>query len=175
MAYNASVRKMPPFGLIDLRVKPAGLSTIEMALGAPLPRLPYLTAAFEQGLALALAPNEWLLRKTDGTEGALAAALRDAAEGRRGARGASAAITIVSDAYEVFEVAGPQARDVLCQATGIDLSSAAFPCGSGSRVRFAKAAAVLHHTALESCFHIYAPRSYAEYAWRFLDAAWRTA
>jgi len=163
--YETAIRLLPPFGLLDTRVDASALPSIEAALGFGLPTEPNTVSQRGQMLALWLGPDEWLLRTSDGAELAWAARLREALIGLHGA------VTPVTDAYAIFEIGGAEAREVLRQGTAIDLHPSVFGPGRCARTRFAKTRALLHHTGAESSYHVYVPRSYADYFLHWFERA----
>ena len=165
MSYRVEIHALPPFGLLNLRAHEPAQVRLDSALGFALPRIANTTAGPDESLAFWLGPDEWLLRTADGAEIGLAARLRDAVAGTH------AAVTVVSDAYTVFGIVGPEVGRILVQGTGIDVDPRVFPPGSCARTRFAKTRALLHAAGPDSTHHLYVPRSYGHYARRWLERA----
>ena len=78
---------------------------------------------------------------------------------------------LVSDAYRVFSLAGPDTPGVLAQVTGVDLHPSAFPTGQATRAAFARISAIFHRTGDRPSFDVYVDRSLARYAGRWIEAA----
>ena len=158
MSYDSEVQLLPTAGLLDLRLADAAQEDlIGGILGIALPRVPNSTCARDGLLALWFGPNEWLLVMQDGTEEACAASLRGALQGRH------AAVTCVSDGYILFDVSGPDACELLCQGTGIDVHPSSLPTGRCVRTRFARARVAIYVAAAARRYHVFVPRSYADY------------
>jgi len=165
MHYDAEVRELPAFGLLNLRACDAARSTLAGALGFHLPERAHSTSMSGHILALWLGPDEWLLRTRGATEDELMLALRRSIAGRH------ADVTRVSDAYVALEVTGHGARDVLCQGAAIDLHPQRLPTGSCARIRFAKTRIVLHVVEAGRVYHLYVARSYSDYLAKWLQRA----
>jgi sarcosine oxidase subunit gamma len=166
MSYDSDVQVLPPSGLINLRLAAtAHDDAVGSVLGLALPRVPNTTSADHDRLALWWGPNEWLLRMPDGTEKACASHLRDTLQGTH------AAVTCVSDAYIVLEISGPEACELLCQGTGIDVHPGTFPTGRCVRTRFARTRVAIYVAAAARSYHLFVPRSYADHTSRWLERA----
>lgn len=165
MSYSVTIRRLPHFGLLDLKTDSVARSLLTEVLGRELPVNPNTSAGGGEWVALWIGPDHWLLRTDDGAELVLVHNL--------GALfvDSHAAATVVSDAFGTFEVTGADAREVLQQGTALDLHPRAFRVGQCARTRFAKIPIVLHYASAESGFHLYAPRSYADYLTMWLERA----
>src|ERR1700692_1503843 len=98
MAYEVTVRRLPAYGLLNVRADIIACPYLDAALGITLPRIPNTLAGHRDLLCLWFGPDEWLLRLPDGAEDAWQRVLSQAAVSHH------AAITIVSDAYIFFEI-----------------------------------------------------------------------
>ena len=165
MAYDSRVQVLPPSGLIDLRLAETAQETLNTVLGCALPTLPNTSCAANDLLALWFGPDQWLLRMRDGTEEACAARLRGALQSQH------AAVTCVSDAYTMFEVSGPDACELLCQGTGIDVHPMSLPSGRCVRTRFARTRVALYVAFAGSRYQLFVPRSYAHHLSQWLQRA----
>jgi len=166
VSYDSEVRVLPASGFLNLRLaETAREEALKDALGFALPRVPNTTCGQGDLLALWLGPNEWLLRVCDGAEAAWATKLRGALQGQH------AAVTHVSDAYIVLEISGPDACELLCQGTGIDVHPGSFPTGQCVRTRFARAHVAIYVAAAGRSYHLFVPRSYADYMSKWLERA----
>ena len=70
-----------------------------------------------------------------------------------------ASVVLVSDAYRVLQVTGPERLDVLTQATGVDLDPRAFPTGRATRTAFAKVSGIIHRVDERPAFDLYVDAS----------------
>jgi sarcosine oxidase, subunit gamma len=165
MSYDCDVQVLPPAGLLALRLSDTAHDATANVLGFPLPKAPHTTRAGEDLLALWFGPDEWLLRMPDGTETAYATRLRGALLGQH------AAVTTVSDAYIVLEICGPDACELLCQGTGIDVHPSSFATGRCARTRFARTRVALYVAAAGRSYHLFVPRSYAGHMIKWLERA----
>ena len=151
--------------LISLRIGADGLPAVERALGVAAPRPSGLAAVNESVAMFALGPDEWLIRTGPDEEDRWLAKLEEAAADSFGA------VVLVSDAWRVFTVTGPETLDVLAQATGVDLHPCAFPTGRVVRAAFARIAAIIHRLDDRPAFEIHVDASVARYAQRWIESA----
>ena len=165
MPYRVTLHGPERASLINLRARAEARAAIESELGFALPA-PSGPAAGDAGtLAFALGPDEWLLRTPPAEEDEWLRRLEAALAGRL------ASAVLVSDAYSVLEIAGPDSLEVLAQATGVDLDPETFPTGRVTRTAFAKASAILHRVDERPAFHVYVDSSLADYASRWLEVS----
>jgi len=141
------------------------LPAVERALGAALPRPAGLVSGNGSVTVFGLGPDEWLIRTAPEEEEGWLARLEAAAAG------SFSAVVLVSDAWCVFTVAGPDTLGVLAQATGVDLHPAAFPTGRAVRAGFARITALIHRLDDRPAFDVYVDASLARYAERWLESA----
>ena len=80
-------------------------------------------------------------------------------------------MVLVSDAWRVFTVTGPDALDVLAQATGVDVHPSVFPTGRAVRAGFARISALIHRVDDRPSFDVYVDASLARYAGLWLESA----
>ena len=166
MAYRVTLDGPERVPLINLRAKAPGRAVIESVLGVPLPAPSGLAAGNAALLVFGLGPDEWLLRTPARQEEEWRTRLEDAL------RTTFAAAVLVSDAYRVFRIAGPDAPDVLAQLTGVDLNpEEAFPSGRATRAAFAKVSAILHRADDRPSFDVYVDSALTRYAAKWLEAA----
>ena len=116
------------------------------------------------GSILWLGPDEWLVVSDSQSGDEIAVRLRQAL------RGVASAVTDVSDARIICAVSGTHARNVLAKGCTIDFHPRAFPAGRCVQTLLAKAAVLIHASSPQS-FEIHVARSFAEYAWAWLDNA----
>ena len=165
MGYQAEMRGPVRPALISLRIGAEGLPAVERALGVAAPRPSGLAAVNGSVAVFALGPDEWLIRTGPDEEERWLARLEEAAAT------SFSAVVLVSDAWRVFTVTGPEALDVLTQATGVDLHPSAFPTGRVVRAAFARVAAVIHRLDDRPSFDICVDASVARYAQRWIESA----
>ena len=165
MGYQAEMSGPVRPALISLRVGADGLPAAERALDLAVPRACGHAAVNESVAVFALGPDEWLIRTGPDEEERWLAKLEEAAAD------SFSAVVLVSDAWRVFTVTGPETLDVLAQATGVDLHTSAFPTGRIVRAAFARIAAVIRRLDDRPAFEIYVDASVARYAQRWIESA----
>ena len=138
------------------------------ALGFSLPTQPNRASGNDATTALWLGPSEWLLvTRVDGDS--LVAALE------RALAGVHHGLTDVSESRVVIALSGPRARDLLAKATSLDLHPRNFQPGNCAQSTLARTSMLLHQLGEDkadgAAYEIYVHRSFAEYAWRWLEAA----
>ena len=112
-----------------------------------------------------LGPDEWLVVAPDRRVERIERTLRDALEGRH------AALTDVSHSRTVLVLSGPDARAVLAKGCPLDFHPRAFSPGRCAQSRLAKCQALIHQTDETPTFEICVHRSFAQYAWTWLEDA----
>ena len=165
MGYRVEVGGPVRPALVSLRVGAKTSPAVEAALGVALPRPAGLASGNGAVTVFGLGPDEWLVRvPPDGEEHWLERLEAAAA-------GSFAAAVLVSDAWSVFTVTGPDALDVLAQSTGVDVHPSAFPDGRAVRAGFAGISALIHRLDDRPSFDVYVDSSLARYAGRWLESA----
>ncbi len=138
------------------------------ALGFDLPTTPNTTAGTAALRALWLGPSEWLIVTTGP-----AASLIERLGHALGA--CHLALNDVTDSRAVLLLTGRRARDLLAKATSLDLHGSVFKPGCCAQSGLARAQMLLHQTAEDPdtgpVYEIYVPRSFADYAWHWLEGA----
>ena len=125
-----------------------------------------LTSARQRDVTMLwLGPDEWLLVMPDRRLERVERTLRAALDGHH------AALTVVSHSRTVFALSGPEARAVLGKGCPLDLHPRAFPPGRCAQSTLAKCQALIHLVDPAPAFEIYVARSFAEYAWTWLEDA----
>ena len=165
MGYRAEMGDPVRPALIGLRIGAEGLPAVERALGVAAPRPCGLAAVNGSVAMFALGPDEWLIRTGPDEEEPWLERLEEATAA------SFSAVVLVSDAWRVFTVTGPETLDVLAQATGVDLHPSAFPTGRVVRAAFARVAAVIHRFDDRPSFDVYVDASVARYAQRWMESA----
>ena len=153
-----------PLARFILRGRPEALAAAEAPLGFPLPRQACRAAGAGGRHALWLGPDEWLLLAPSPEAASLGAALEAAMDGM------PHSLVEVSHRQTGLRLEGPRATTLLNVGCPLDLDLAAFPVGMCTRTVLAKTEVVLWRTGPDA-FHLEVWRSFATYAWRFLEAA----
>ena len=112
-----------------------------------------------------LGPDEWLVVTPDRRLERIERTLRDALEGQH------AALTDVSHGRAVVVLSGLHAREVLAKGCTLDLHPRVFGPGRCAQSRLAKCQALIHQTADAPEYEIHVQRSFAQYAWTWLEDA----
>ena len=165
MSYRVTLSAPEPPALINLRARGEGRGALGTALDLELPTPSGIAAGRKPVLVFGLGPDEWLLRTPRRDESAWLVRLKEALSSFL------ASAVLVSDAYRVFRIAGPDCLDVLAQATGVDLDPRAFPTGRTTRTAFAKVSAIVHRVDERPAFDLYVDASLAAYVAKWLEAA----
>ena len=142
-------------------------SAVSAALGIE-PVVEPLTAARKRDVSMLwLGPDEWLVVTPDRRIERIRHALRDALDGQH------AAVTDVSHSRTILALSGPDARAVLAKGCPLDFHPRVFGPGRCAQSRLAKCQVLIHRTSAAPAFEIYVHRSFAEYAWTWLEDAGR--
>ena len=162
----ADVSELPSRGMITVRgdLTAAYLRKAASAVtGAKLPEQRMITGDGVRGLAW-MSPDELLVMCSYADVPAALETLNKASEGH------FALVANVSDARAVFEVKGPNAREVMAKLAPVDMSPAAFASGMFRRTRMAQVPAAFwlrdEETLQIVCF-----RSVAQYVFDLLKVA----
>ena len=126
--------------------------------------LPLATGGVENALGRRvfwLGPDEWLLTSMEEEADGLLASLAETLAGRHHA------LTDVSESRVVIRIEGPRLGDLMSKATSLDL--ARLEAGHCAQSTLARTHMLLH--ALPEAYEIYVHRSFADYAWRWLEDA----
>ena len=167
MGYRVEVSVPERPALLSLRTDAEGASEVERVLGAALPRPAGLASRIGSVTVFGLGPDEWLIRTAPDEEEGRLARLQEATAG------SLSAVVLVSDAWRVFTVTGPDTLEVLAQATGVDVHPAGFPTGRAVRAAFARISALIHRIDDRPSFDVYVDASLARYTGRWLESATR--
>ncbi len=160
---NAAIYLTERFlGHIDVRGDPANESftrIVEQVTGCVLPLTPNTTAERESTTALWLGPDEWLLLTTAGSEGELAARLR------QGLQGHVVSIVDITHGQVVIRLTGARAPDLLRKGCSLDLHPRVFGPGRCAQTILAKVGVTLRFvdTIPSPSFDLIVRRSFAEY------------
>ena len=165
MGYRVEVAGPVRPALVSLRIGAEAAPAVEAALGAALPRPAGPASGNGTVTVLGLGPDEWLVRVPPDEEEHWLERLEAAAAG------SFAAAVLVSDAWSVFTVTGPDTLDVLAQSTGVDVHPSAFPTGHAVRAGFAGTSALIHRLDDRPSFDVYVDASLSLYTGRWLESA----
>lgn len=146
---------------------PAFSDTVRQLTGLDLPTVANTVSTAGDLSALWLGPDEWLIVGPDGREQDLVGTLRQALAGQH------VAVTDVSEARTVIAVAGTRARDLLAKGTPIDLHPRVFGPGRCAQTILAAANVILHQLDDRPTFELFVLNSFADYLWKWLEAASR--
>ena len=164
-----SIREIPTRGMIDLRgliTDRKFMSLAKNVLGVDLPKLPRTSHSFGEVKALWLSPDQWLILCAHSKAAALQAELSNALKDNH-------ALSVdVSDMRSIIRLEGEGAREVLMKGGSLDFTDGALAPGYVRRMRFAEIAALVHIVE-HNIIDLYVFRSYAQYAFDFLQKAAR--
>ena len=167
---GVTLRESPMRGLLVLRgdAADAGFRDAVAAVLGLEPVVEPLTAARRRDVSMLwLGPDEWLVVTPDRRLERIERTLRDALEGRH------AALTDVSHGRAVLVLSGPDARAVLAKGCTLDLHPREFGPGRCAQSRLAKCQALIHQATDAPEYEIHVQRSFAQYAWTWLEDAGR--
>jgi sarcosine oxidase, subunit gamma len=166
---SISIREMPERGMVDLRGHTSDrkfMAAAKKVLGVDIPKQPRGSVSWGDIKCLWLSIDQWLvlcpLEKADEITAALQTALK----------GVHSLVVNVSDMRAVIRLEGEGSREVVMKGTSTDLLDGTFQPGAVKRMRFAEIAALLHVVS-DNVLDIYVFRSYAHYAWAFLEKSAR--
>lgn len=165
-ARSVALRPLPPAARFILRGRPVAIAAIGDAFGPAIPLAPRRAEAAGGRAALWLGPDEWLLLGPEAEAASIAASLVQAMSGK------PHSLVEMSHRQVGVELSGPGAEAVLAAGCPLDLAPAAFPVGMCSRTVLGKTEAVLWRTEAAE-FRVEVARSFARYAWQFLEQARR--
>ncbi len=162
----ATITALPPTGMVTIRgtlADPAFADAVQTVTGIAVPDTRQITTQGDRALGW-MSPDELLLVCPHAEASDLAGQLG-------GAFGDQFAMAVeVSDARAVFDIKGPQAREVLAKLAPVDLAPGVFEPGELRRTRLAQVAAAFWMTGSDS-FRLIAFRSVAQYVEDLLNTA----
>jgi len=165
---GVTLRESPMRGLLVLRGDAAGAEfrgAVAAVLGLE-PVVEPLTAVRRRDVSMLwLGPDEWLVVTPERRLDRIERALRDALEGQH------TALTDVSHGRAIVVLSGPHAREVLAKGCTLDLHPRVFGPGRCAQSRLAKCQALIHQTTDAPEYEIHVQRSFAQYAWTWLEDA----
>ena len=156
-----------PIACVDLRGSPADgtfMRAVASVTDVAPPVQPCTSISGLFGSILWLGPDEWLIASESQAGDEIAARLRQALAG------IPAAVTDVSDARIIYVLTGENARKVLARGCSIDFHPREFPSGRCVQTLLAKTHVLIHARAAHA-FEVHVPRSFAQYAWAWLENA----
>ena len=165
---GVTLGESPVRGLLVLRgdgASAAFRSAVSGVLGLEPVREPLTAARRRDVSVLWLGPDEWLVVTPERRVERIERLLREALEGRH------AALTDVSHGRVVLTLSGPDARAVLAKGCPLDLHPRVFGPGRCAQSRLARCQALIHQTTAAPAYEIHVARSFAQYAWTWLEDA----
>ena len=155
-----------PRGLLVLRGDRADAKfrrAVSTALGLG-PVAEPLTAARRRDVAMLwLGPDEWLVVVPERRVERIERELRGMLDGRR------AALADISHSRAVLSLSGPEARSLLAKGCPLDFHPRVFTPGRCAQSRLARCQVLIHQVSASPEFDIYVHRSFAQYAWTWLE------
>ena len=151
---------------------PAFKLAVEKTVGCSLPKKLNTTSMRGSDITiLTLAPDEWLIVTKSGKGAEPEKRLRNKLQDQH------ASVTSVGEARTVIRLAGNNARNLLAKGCPLDLHPSAFGPGGCAQTLLARTDMLLHCLPINSSkfdsFDIYIARSFAEYAWLWIEDAGR--
>ncbi len=110
-----------------------------------------------------LGPDEWLITAPEPAIEEIEEALRAKLEDL------PAALCDISHSRTIIGVSGPAAYDVIAKGCPLDLHPREFPTGNCAQSRLARCNILIHRIDDEPTFEIHVARSFARYAWEWLE------
>lgn len=166
---SIAMREISERGMIDLRGQTTDkkfMTATKSALGVELPKTPRTSASWGDVQVLWLSTDQWLVLCGRARVGTMLADLRQTL-------GAVHSLAVdVSDMRAIIRLEGEGIRETLMKGSTLDLISDDYKPGTVRRMRFAEIAALLHVVETNTV-DVYVFRSYADYAWEFLQKAAR--
>ena len=166
---SITMREISERGMIDLRGQTTDkkfMAAAKSALGVELPKTPRTSASWGDVQVLWLSTDQWLVLCGRARVGTMLADLRQTL-------GAVHSLAVdVSDMRAIIRLEGEGIRETLMKGSTLDLISDDYKPGTVRRMRFAEIAALLHVVETNTV-DVYVFRSYADYAWEFLQKAAR--
>ena len=162
-----AIAERSPLACVNLRGQPRDARFMRAVasvtdVSPPLAACTSVSGLF--GSILWLGPDEWLVVSESQTGEEITARLQQALHG------IASAVTDVSDARIIYALSGKHARAVLAKGCSIDFHPRAFRPGQCVQTLLAKAAVLIQATTVPS-FEIHVARSFAGYAWAWLENA----
>lgn len=145
MGYDALIDRPPMPCLVDVRGAPGSACALFARTGLTVPTEPNTWARTGERIVAFVGPRRWMLVAPLAHEPALLEGLP-----RQVAGGTAVP---VSDAFAAFSVSGPQASEIVAQASPLDVHPLAFPVnGASFTVLFGQAALLLRRDSGFDCF-----------------------
>lgn len=165
---SIAISEISDRGMIDLRGEQSDTKFMNAArtvLGVGLPTEPRTSAREGDITVLWLSVDQWLITMPAETCADILAALQ-----KKTAK-LFALVCDVSDARAIIRLEGNNVREVLMKGTPVDLTRPGYDAGVVRRMQFAEIAAMCHVVgATPDVIDLYVFRSYADYAWEWLEA-----
>lgn len=145
-------------------------AAVRSVWGVALPLTPNTASSDQQGSGrriLWMGPDEWLAVCADSELDTLHDSLDAALVGQH------SLVSDVSHSRVVIALHGNHARDVLAKGCSLDLDPVAFGVDQCAQTALARAHMSLHQISDAPCYHLYIHRSFAGYAYSWLEDAVR--
>lgn len=155
---------------VELRGRAEVATLAGTALGFELPREVGATSFGEGAHVLMLGPDQWWVTAEPGFEQAIVDVLEDALAQ------VPHAVVDISERLTVLWIEGAPAGAVLAAGCPLDLHPRSFRPGRCASSHLGKVPVTIHYVAGNEArpfFDLYVNRTFAEYAWRFLELAAR--
>ncbi|MEM7171021.1 MAG: sarcosine oxidase subunit gamma family protein [Pseudomonadota bacterium] len=165
MAYDVQIDRNQPPLVLDLRALPETATDFCHQMGLPLPQATNSQLAEGPWVAMRVGPDHWMFLGENRVEQSLNEMIEGAV-----AR-SDLSIIEVSDAYEGFDLSGPEVLEVMAQGTPLDLRPAAFPEEGASFTSFFGRRVVLLRHREPTGFKVLVERSYGDYLKACLETA----
>ena len=134
-------------------------------LATPLPVEANTVSRSDAVTVLWLGPDEWLVVGALGAEPELASNLEQTL------RDEHSLVSDVSHSRCIIGLAGDHAREVLMKGCSLDLHPLAFRAGRCAQTALARGHMLLHQVDDSPRYHVYVHRSFADYAFAWLEDA----
>jgi heterotetrameric sarcosine oxidase gamma subunit len=157
MPYDAQIESRNDRALLAVRASGDGCARVSKTLAMSLPPAGG-TQVHDGVLCLPVARDEWLVSVAAQDEESTFRRIDESLGGRGGA------VVVVSDAYHVARISGPQTDEVMAQILSIDTRQHAFSPGSATRAGFGRASALIHRLDDAAGYDIYIDVTLARYA-----------
>ena len=110
-----------------------------------------------------LGPDEWLITAPEGEIEKIEEALREKLQDM------PVSLCDISHSRTIIGVGGPAAGDVIAKGCPLDLHPREFPTGHCAQSRLARCNILIHRIDDDPTFEIHVARSFALYAWEWLE------
>jgi sarcosine oxidase subunit gamma len=145
MGYDADVERCAPLCIIDIRGAAETVAELLATMRLAPPNGANVWAGSDETSVARVGPRRWMIIAPMDDETELVGNLSDS--------GLDASVVPVSDAFAAFSISGPQAADVIAQASPLDIHPERFPeNGASFTAFFGQAALLIRRAASLQCF-----------------------